>query len=59
MVRSDVEALRAVGFEDLDIVTIAVSTSLEKFVCRITDGVGVQLEPEGFAPIALKVFGIR
>jgi len=59
MVRSDVEALRAVGFEDHDIVTIAASTSLENFICRVADGVGVQLEPEGFAPTALEVFGIR
>ena len=56
MVRSDVEELRAVGFEDRDIITIAASASLENFICRIADGIGVQLEPEGFAPIALKVF---
>ena len=59
MVRSDVEALRAVGFEDRDIVTIAASTSLENLICRVADGVGVQLEREGFAPIALEVFGNR
>ena len=56
MVRSDVEELRAVGFEDRDIITIAASASLENFICRIAAGIGVQLEPEGFAPIALKVF---
>ncbi len=56
MVRSDVETLQAVGFDDRDIITIAASASLENFICRIADGVGIQLEPEGFAPIALKVF---
>ena len=57
MARSDVEALRAAGFADRDIVTIAASTSLENLICRVADGVGVQLEPEGFAPVALEVFG--
>jgi len=41
------------------IITIAASTSLENLICRVADGVGVQLEPEGFAPIALEVFGSR
>jgi len=56
MVRSDVETLQAVGFDDRDIITIAASASLENFICRIADGIGVQLEPERLAPIALKVF---
>jgi alkylhydroperoxidase family enzyme len=43
---SDVEALRAVGFTDRDIITIAASVSLENFLCRVADGVGLQLERE-------------
>ena len=56
MVRSDVEALQAVGFDDRDIITIAASASLENFICRVADGVGLQLESESFTPAALKAF---
>lgn len=54
MVRSDVEALRAVGFSNRDIITIAASASLENFLCRVADGVGLRLEPEMSTSVALE-----
>lgn len=56
MVLSDVEALRAVGFTDRDIITIAASVSLENFLCRVADGVGLQLEPEPDMRAAFQAF---
>ena len=58
MARSDVEALRGAGFDDADIVTIAASVSLENLVCRVADGVGLQLETLPFAPPALEAFQV-
>lgn len=57
MVRSDVEALRAVGFSNRDIITIAASASLENFLCRVADGVGLRLEPEMSTSVALETLG--
>ncbi len=44
MERSDVEALRSVGFSDRDILDIATVTAYYAYVNRIADGLGVQLE---------------
>ncbi len=57
MVRSDIEALRAVGFSDRDIITIAASASLENFLCRVADGVGLRLEPKMSTSVALETLG--
>lgn len=57
MVRSDVEALRAVGFSNRDIITIAASASLENFLCRVANGVGLRLEPEMSTSVALETLG--
>lgn len=56
MTRADVEALRSVGFSDRDIITIAASVSLENFLCRVADGVGLQLEPDTALPAELELF---
>ncbi len=56
MARADVEALRAAGFDDRDIVTIAASAAYESFLCGIAAGLGIRLEGEAFAPAALKAF---
>lgn len=56
MARSDVEALRAHGFADRDILTIAASTAYESFLCGITAGLGIRLEDEDFAPAARNAF---
>lgn len=45
MQRQDVEALRAVGFEDADVLAICEVTSYYAYVNRIADGLGVALEP--------------
>jgi uncharacterized peroxidase-related enzyme len=45
MVRDDVEALRAAGFTDRDILDIAAVTAYYAYVNRIADGLGVELEP--------------
>jgi len=42
--REDVEALRAVGFEDADILAIAEVVGYYAYVNRIADGLGVELE---------------
>ena len=42
--RSDVEALRAAGFSDADILAIAEVTGYYAYVNRIADGLGVQVE---------------
>lgn len=41
----DVEALRAVGWNDGDILRICQVTAYYAFVNRIADGLGVELEP--------------
>lgn len=44
MRRQDVDALRAVGFGDADVLAIAEVTSYYAYVNRIADGLGVELE---------------
>ncbi|MFT5048790.1 MAG: putative peroxidase-related enzyme [Chlamydiales bacterium] len=45
MEREDVAALRAVGFEDSDVLAICEVTAYYAYVNRIADGLGVTLEP--------------
>ena len=47
MERADVEALRAVGFADADVLAIAEVTGYYAYVNRLADGLGVELEGEG------------
>ncbi len=47
MKKADVEDLRAVGFDDLDILNLAEVTAYYAYVNRIADGLGVELEPWG------------
>ena len=42
--RADVEALRAVGFQDEDVLAIAEVTAYYAYANRIADGLGVELE---------------
>lgn len=42
--RADVEALRAAGLADADVLAVAEVTGYYAFVNRIADGLGVQLE---------------
>jgi len=44
MSRTDVDALRAVGFEDADILAITEVTSYYAYANRIADGLGVAIE---------------
>ena len=44
MVRSDVEALRAAGFTDRDVLDIAEVVGYYAYVNRIADGLGVEVE---------------
>ena len=44
MVEADVEALRAVGFSDRDILDIVEVTSYYAYANRIADGLGVPTE---------------
>lgn len=46
MVRADVEALRAVGLSDTDVLHLAEVVGYYAYVNRIADGLGVELEPE-------------
>ncbi len=44
MVRADVEALRAVGLEDRDVLAVCEVVSYYAYANRIVDGLGVELE---------------
>ena len=44
--RADVDALRAAGWLDRDILGIAQVAGYYAYVNRIADGLGVELEPE-------------
>jgi len=44
MGRGDVEALRAAGFSDADVLHVAEVTAYYAYVNRIADGLGVELE---------------
>ena len=46
MGEGDVEALRAVGFADADILAIAEVTAYYAYVNRVADGLGVALESD-------------
>ncbi len=43
--RADVDALRAAGFADRDVLEICEVTAYYAYVNRIADGLGVQVEP--------------
>ena len=43
--RADVDALRAVGFEDADVLGICEVASYYAFANRIADGLGLEVEP--------------
>lgn len=45
MQRADVEALRAAGFSDLDVLQIAECASYYAYANRLADGLGIELEP--------------
>ena len=45
MSAEDVEALRRVGFSDVDVLHIVEVVSYYAYVNRIADGLGVELEP--------------
>ena len=48
MAAADVEALRAAGFSDRDVLDIAEVTAYYAYATRIADGLGV--DPEGWLP---------
>ena len=58
MGRADVETVRAVGFDDASIITIAASASFENFLGRVAAGLGVRLEGATFDPIVLERIGM-
>jgi alkylhydroperoxidase family enzyme len=45
IVEDDILALRAAGFEDAEILSVAEVTAYYAYVNRIADGLGVTLEP--------------
>ena len=44
--RADVDALRAAGFSDTDVLAIVQVAGYFAYVNRLADGLGVELEPE-------------
>ena len=46
VVRADVDALRAVGLSDADVLGLAECVAYYAYANRIVDGLGVTLEPE-------------
>ena len=57
--RSDVDALRFLGFSDEEILSIAAAASLESFLCRVASGLGVSLEDHNFTPEVLDLFLVK
>ena len=47
MEKADVDALRAAGFGDADVLGIVEVVGYYAYVNRVADGLGVELEPEG------------
>ena len=47
VVESDIERLRALGFDDRAVLDICQITSYYNYVNRLADGLGVELEPGG------------
>jgi uncharacterized peroxidase-related enzyme len=45
MVRGDVDALRAAGFSDRDVLDIVEVTAYYAYANRVADGLGIGLEP--------------
>ena len=45
--QTDVDALRGVGFSDVDVLDLAQVTAYFAFVNRLADGLGVELENRG------------
>jgi uncharacterized protein YciW len=52
----DVHALRGVGFNDADILTIAASVSFENYLCRVASAMGVEIEEPLFSSDVLSLF---
>ena len=50
MTRSDLDAVRASGFEDRELLTIVASASFENFLGRVAAGLGVGWEAETVGP---------
>ncbi|MHC4846217.1 MAG: carboxymuconolactone decarboxylase family protein, partial [Planctomycetota bacterium] len=46
MKKADVEALRAAGFTDADVLAIVEVVGYYAYVNRVADGLGVELEPD-------------
>lgn len=59
MTRSDVDTLRAAGFDDAGILTIVAATAFENFLDRVAAGLGARLEAHAFHPDVLEAFGLQ
>jgi len=55
MMRADVSALRAVGFSDADVITLAADVSVQNFVCRVVGAVGLEIEA-ALEPLADRLY---
>lgn len=54
MTESDVDALRAAGFDDRAIIDVNQVTSYFNYVNRVVDGLGVELEESWPQPVRTK-----
>ncbi len=61
MAERDLDALRAVGFAERELVGIAAAAAYRNFITRIADGLGVELGVYGdgyYDPAVLRAFGV-
>lgn len=55
MARTDVVSLRSAGFSDAEVVTIAADVSVQNFVGRVVNAVGLKVEPD-LEPLADRMY---
>lgn len=56
MTAEDVRRLRDVGFDDGEILSIVLAASYRNFVTRVSDALGVELDPLSYDPDLVAVF---
>jgi uncharacterized peroxidase-related enzyme len=56
MTAQDVQRLRDVGFDDDQILAIVLATSYRNFITRVSDALGVELDPLPYDPELVAVF---
>jgi uncharacterized peroxidase-related enzyme len=56
MTRDDVESLRAVGFDDVEILAIVQAAAYRNYITRVADALGVELSNDEYPAAILDAF---